>query len=136
MDNISIWDFAVDVFAVDTCWKTFGATCGAYDGPPLAWLVRACEAPDGSYWAIQTWQRKLPHRGVDPWLPLQRAFTFDVSHWTGDIASVRLEVDWPRTFNFETEQIFGRMTYAGQPVHGFGRLFELPAPAAMAGAAR
>ena len=30
-----------------------GATCGRYDGPPLAWLVVACEAADGSYWALQ-----------------------------------------------------------------------------------
>ena len=23
-------------------WKTFGASCGAYDGPALAWFVSAC----------------------------------------------------------------------------------------------
>src|SRR5205823_6992512 len=32
-------------------WKTFGKGCRAYDGPALAWMVTACKAPDGSYWA-------------------------------------------------------------------------------------
>jgi hypothetical protein len=101
-------------------WKRFKNTCSPYDGPELPFLVVACKAPDGSYWAVQSWQRKLPHRGVDPWQPAQAAWSFDVSHWTGDVASVNLYVDWPKTFNYETEQIFGRLTYAGQPVHGFG----------------
>jgi hypothetical protein len=100
-------------------WKTFKNACLPYDGPQLADVVAACKAPDGSYWALQSWQRKLPHRGVDPWTPDQAAASLQVSHWTGDLASVEIHVDWPQTFNDETEQIFGRMTYAGQPVHGF-----------------
>jgi hypothetical protein len=100
-------------------WKGFGNACLPYDGPQLADLVAGCKAPDGSYWALQSWQRKLPHRGLDPWTPEQAAASLHVSHWTGDLASVELYVDWPQTFNYETEQIFGRMTYAGQPVHGF-----------------
>ena len=47
-------------------WKTFGDRCGAYDGPALAWKVTACKAPDGSYWALQAWQRMLPNYGVAP----------------------------------------------------------------------
>ena len=47
-----------------TYWKTFGSTCLPYDGPPLAWRVTACKAPDGSYWALQSWQRKLKNYGV------------------------------------------------------------------------
>jgi hypothetical protein len=101
-------------------WKHFKNACAPYDGPELPFLVVACKAPDGSYWAVQSWQRRLPHRGVDPWSPEQSAWSFDVSHWTGDVASVNLYVDWPKTFNYETEQIFGRLAYAGQPVHGFG----------------
>src|SRR5262245_39088047 len=31
--------------------------CLPYDGPPLAWVLKACKAPDGSYWALQTWVR-------------------------------------------------------------------------------
>src|SRR5262249_32372333 len=47
-------------------WKTGGFLCGRYDGPPLAWLVTACKAPDGTYWAVQSWQRLLPDYGVTP----------------------------------------------------------------------
>src|SRR5262245_58275699 len=47
-----------------TYWKTFGSTCMPYDGPPLAWAVKACKAPDGSYWALQAWQRALTNYGV------------------------------------------------------------------------
>ena len=44
--------------------KTF--TCPKYTGPALAWSVAACTAPDGSYWAVQEWQRQLPDYGVTP----------------------------------------------------------------------
>src|SRR5262249_24996610 len=37
-------------------WNAFGGSCGAYDGPALAWKVSACKASDGSYWALQSWQ--------------------------------------------------------------------------------
>jgi hypothetical protein len=40
-------------------WKTFANNCMRYDGPPLAYLVTACKAKDGSYWALQRWQRML-----------------------------------------------------------------------------
>ncbi len=35
-------------------WKTVKNGCRPYDGPRLAWLVAACKAPDGSYWALQS----------------------------------------------------------------------------------
>src|SRR6478752_5006330 len=40
-------------------WKTFQNGCQPYDGPELSWLVSACKAPNGSYWALQTWQTAL-----------------------------------------------------------------------------
>ena len=52
-------------------WKTFKNVCRTYDGPALPMLVTACKAPDGTYWAVQTWQRRLPLLGFDPWLPHQ-----------------------------------------------------------------
>ena len=65
-----------------------------YDGPPLAYLVTACTAPDGSYWALQSWQRNLPHRGVAPWTAAQRAWELRLSHWNGALAHVELYTDW------------------------------------------
>ena len=39
---------------------------GPIAGPPLAWLVGACTAADGTHWALQAWQRMLPNYGVPP----------------------------------------------------------------------
>jgi len=99
-------------------WKTFRNACQPYTGPQLAYFVVGCDAPDGSYWAVQSWQRMLPHRGFPPWLPSQSAWSFDVSHWTGPLADLELYDDWP--FGGATEGIFGRLSYDGVPVHGFG----------------
>ena len=41
-------------------WRTHRNACSPYDGPALAWFVTGCRAPDGSYWAIQSWQRDAP----------------------------------------------------------------------------
>jgi hypothetical protein len=98
-------------------WVRFGNRCGRYDGPPLTYLVVACKAPDGSYWALQRWQRNLPHRGFAPWTAWQRAWELRLSHWTGALAHVELYADW--AFDGAAHGIFGRMTYGGKPVHGF-----------------
>jgi hypothetical protein len=98
-------------------WVTFRNQCRPYDGPPLAYAVAACKAPDGSYWALQSWQRNLPHRGYAPWLASQTAWDLRVSHWAAPLAVVELYTDW--AFNGGAHDIFGRMTYGGKPVHGF-----------------
>jgi hypothetical protein len=98
-----------------TYWKTFGKTCGAYDGPPLAWFVAACKAPDGSYWALQAWQRELPDYGVAA-TPAQSVWELRLSHWTGDLPVLDITLDWAyRQF----DQLFGTYTYNGLPVYGF-----------------
>jgi hypothetical protein len=48
-------------------WRTFANSCKPYDGPALAYFVAGCKARDGSYWALQTWQRRLPLLGFTPW---------------------------------------------------------------------
>src|SRR5262245_7042329 len=74
-------------------WKTFGSACSAYDGPPLGWLVKVCKAPDGSYWALQSWQRALPNYGVAA-TPKQSVWELSLSHWTGDVAVLTIKTDW------------------------------------------
>jgi len=98
-------------------WKTFANACGAYDGPELHWLVTACKAPDGSYWALQAWRRLLPMRGFVPWLPDQGKLEFHVSHWSGPLAVLEVSQNW--TYGGRWQGIFGRLTYRGTPVHGF-----------------
>jgi hypothetical protein len=97
-------------------WRSFRGSCGAYDGPPLAWLVTACKAPDGSYWAVQGWQRMLPHRGYPAWRSSQTAWELRVSHWSGALARLEVYRDW--AFG-GADDLFGRLTYRSVPVHGF-----------------
>ena len=96
-------------------WKTFGSVCGTYDGSPLAWVVAACKAPDGSYWALQAWQRALPNYGVVP-TPAQALWELHLSHWTGPIATLTIKADWSyRRF----DHLYGSLTYNGGGVFGF-----------------
>src|SRR5690348_16880076 len=99
-------------------WRRVGDTCKAYDGPPLADLVAACTASDGSYWALQAWQRSLPLLGFDPWLPSQSAVELRISHWSGPLAELDVRVH--RTYGGQFVGLFGRAAYEGRPVHGFG----------------
>ena len=98
-------------------WKTFRDGCATYDGPPLVYVVDACKAPDGSYWAVQAWQPYLPHRGHPAWLLRQTQWEFHISHWTGPLAQLDAYTDW--AFK-QAHDLFGRLTYAGNPVYGFG----------------
>lgn len=95
-------------------WRGFANACGAYDGPPLAWSVTACKAPDGSYWAVQSWQRMLPNYGARA-QGRQAAWELRLSHWRGELARLEIELDW--AFG-RFDHLFGRVTYRGVPVYG------------------
>jgi hypothetical protein len=100
-------------------WKTFKNACGPYSGPqPLAWYVSGCTAPDGSFWALQKWQVQLPDLGFVPWLPRQSSWELHISHWTGPTAQIEAWQDWVYSGRFHN--LFGRYTYLGKPVYGFG----------------
>ena len=98
-------------------WQRIGNHCQAYDGPRLDALVAACRAPDGSYWALQTWQPSLPHRGYPPYKAGQTDWELDVSHWTTPLAQLEVHADW--AFDGQAHNLFGRLLYNDVPVHGF-----------------
>lgn len=96
-------------------WRTFKNACGPYSGPKLAWFVTACTAPDGSHWAVQSWQRMLPNYGLVPDAK-QSVWELRLSHWTGELPQLTVNLNWAyRKF----DHIFGSFTYGGAPVHGF-----------------
>ena len=96
-------------------WKTFKNACRPYDGPELQWLVTGCTAPDGSYWAVQAWQRMLPNYGLDA-SAKQAVWELRLSHWTGELPELTVKLNWAyRKF----QHLFGSFTYQGKPVYGF-----------------
>jgi hypothetical protein len=116
--------------AADNYWKTaFHGGCGAYDGPALAWSTASCKASDGSYWAVQSWQRKLPDYGLTP-SGLDAALEVHLSHWTGALPVLTVNTDWSwhkwnhlyGTFTYNGVPVFGlASTASGQPLDTFGR---------------
>jgi hypothetical protein len=114
----------------DNYWKTFtNAGCEPYDGPKLAWAVAECKAPDGSYWAVQEWQRKLPDYGVKG-TTSDDAWEVHLSHWTGQLPVLKVYTDWAwhqwnhlyGTFTYDGQPVFGlSSTSSGQPLDSFGR---------------
>jgi hypothetical protein len=96
-------------------WRNFKNACQAYNGPELHWLLMGCTAPDGSYWALQSWQRMLPNYGLKP-TPQQAVWELRLSHWTGDVPALEVSTNWAyRRF----DHIFGRFSYLGSPVFGY-----------------
>jgi hypothetical protein len=95
--------------------RQFRGGCGAYDGPALAWLVAVCKAPDGSYWALQSWRRLLPAQGRDP-AGIQRSRELRLSHWRGELPVLAITLGW---VHGRYHHISGSLTYRGTPVYGF-----------------
>ena len=102
--------------AADLYWKTgFAGACLPYDGPPIAWVVAACKAPDGSYWAVQEWQRELPDYGIQP-TAAQTVEELRLSHWSGPLPQLTVHTDWSW---HRWDHLYGTLTYLGLPVFGF-----------------
>ena len=53
-----------------------------------------------------------------PWLPAQTAWELHVAHWSGPLPVLELYRNW--TYGGKWQGVFGRYTYLGQPVYGFG----------------
>jgi hypothetical protein len=101
-----------------TYWNTFANTCGQYDGPAIPNMVAACRSSDGSYWAAQSWAQPLPDLGFVPFTAAMSANWLEVSHWTGDLAKLEVQSNWVYSGRFQS--LFGRETYGGTGVYGFG----------------
>jgi hypothetical protein len=98
-------------------WRTLRNACEPYRGPAIPWVVAACTAPDGSHWALQSWRRSQANFGLPPWKPGHGARELRLSHWRGPAARLEVGLDW--SYGGRWHHLFGRLTYRGQPVHGF-----------------
>jgi len=95
-------------------WKTLRNVCRPAH-VQLAWLVTACRTPDGTYWALQSWQRTLPDYGL-PAYGIHGAWELRVSHWRGPLPELDIETGWAYG---RYNSLFGRLTWRGRPVYGF-----------------
>jgi hypothetical protein len=96
-------------------WRTHKNSCAPYDGPALAWFLTGCRAPDGSYWAVQRWQRMLPNYGLDP-NRQQASWELRLSHWRGELAQLAIKLDWAYR---RYDHLYGTYMYVGHPIFGF-----------------
>jgi hypothetical protein len=90
-------------------------TCLPYTGPALRLLVKACDAADGSHWAIQSWRRLLPNGAKAP-AGNRGASELHLSHWKGELPKLEVYPSWTPN---HLDRVFGRLTYLGHPLHGF-----------------
>jgi hypothetical protein len=97
-----------------TVWKGFRNVCKP-TRVDLAWLVTACRAPNGSYWALQRWQRGLRNYGM-PATGTRDDWELRLSHWTGPVPQLEVGIGWAyRRFH----SLYGRYTWRGHGIHGF-----------------
>jgi hypothetical protein len=98
-------------------WLSMRDACRPYRGPKLPLLVAACTAPDGSFWALQRWQRLLPNHGLAPRTAAQSASELHLSHWSGRLPRIQVYQDW--VYDGRFHHLFGRLVYHGRAVYGF-----------------
>ena len=96
-------------------WRTFKNACAPYDGPELHWYKLGCRAPDGSYWAVQSWQRMLPNYGLSP-TPKQAVWELRLAHWSGPLPELAIKLDWAYR---RYDHLYGTYAYLGHPIFGF-----------------
>ena len=100
-------------------WKNFKNHCQPYDGPTIQWVKEVCKAPDGSYWAVQKWQRQLPNFGLGG-RHMHRVWELRLSHWSGDLPEFVVKLNWTRWgLSRIYDHLYGYLRYQGKPVHGF-----------------
>ena len=96
---------------------TFHNACKPYRGPKLAWFVTGCTAADGSFWALQSWQRPLPNYGVRAKSKMEGAYELRLSHFSGPLPLLVAKTDW--AFGGKFDHFYGNFTYLGHPQFGF-----------------
>ena len=74
-------------------------------------MVAACDASDGSHWALQQWQRLWQNYGGDS----ARAELY-ISHWRSEVGTLSIQTDYSYRGRFQ--HLWGRFLYHGRAVFG------------------
>lgn len=92
-------------------YRHFADSCRRYTGPPLVLMIAACDAPDGSHWALQQWQRLWPSYGGN-----HAPNELYLSHWRGGIGRLAVTTDY--SYRGTRQHLWGDFTFHGSPVFG------------------
>jgi hypothetical protein len=90
-------------------WRRFHNVCRPYTGPRIHATVAACTAPDGSYWALQSWARLKRD-----WGGRSAPSEMNISHWTGAMPRIWVGSNWGWHGRFVAS--YGQYTFHGRPV--------------------
>jgi hypothetical protein len=109
-------------------WKTLRNACdhfptarefaAATGQEPLPLYVAGCRARNGSLWALQAWKRLVPHGGLYKRDYRRARLELHLSHWDTALPVLAVHTDW--VYGGKFDHLWGRFTYLGVPVHGFG----------------
>ena len=77
-------------------------------------MVAACDAPDGSHWALQQWSRLWKNYGGD-----RAPAELYISHWRGDIGELKIHTDY--SYHGKHQHLWGSFTFHSKPVFGTSR---------------
>jgi hypothetical protein len=92
-------------------YRRFSNSCKLYSGPPLPFLIAACDAPDGSHWALQQWQRLWRNYGGN-----RAPNELYISHWRGSAGQLLIQTDY--SYHGKHQHLWGQFSFHGRPVFG------------------
>jgi hypothetical protein len=92
-------------------YRRFSNSCKPYTGPELAFVVVACDAPDGSHWALQQWSRLWKNYGGD-----KAPAELYISHWRGNVGELNISTDY--SYHGKHQHLWGSFTFHHKPVFG------------------
>ncbi len=95
--------------------------CSPYDGTDHLPFLAApiCKAPDGTYWAVQSYQyTSSPSMNYGAKIGDRKyPYQLRVAHWSGPIATIQARANWSYAGRYQ--HLFGLVQYQGKGVFGF-----------------
>ena len=73
--------------------------------------IAACDAPDGSHWALQQWSRLWRNYGGD-----RAPAELYISHWRGNVGELQIQTDY--SYHGKHQHLWGTFTFHHKPVFG------------------
>ncbi len=92
-------------------YRRFSNRCKPYTGDALPLMIAACDAPDGSHWALQQWARLWSNYGGD-----KAANELYISHWRGKLPELAIQTDY--SYHGKHQHLWGVFTFRAKPVYG------------------